>query len=110
MPQSIVPNTQFGLKLPWSCLEIYHREASLQRKKTAPPLTFSPCGCPLSTQKYGWRVNYQFLIFCEGNVFVYKDKNVYPVWQFFFSFFKKNERLQICGQLPGSDVQTDAGL
>lgn len=79
MPQFIVPNTQFGLKLPWSCYEIYHSEAS--------PLTHSPWGCSLSTQKYGRRIDYQLSIFSESNVFICKDKNVCPVRHFSFVFF-----------------------
>lgn len=64
MPQSIVPNTQFGLKLPWSCLEIYHREASLQRKKQ---LLLSPSHLEvvLSVPRYmggEWIINVQSLV------------------------------------------------
>lgn len=100
MPQSIVPNTQFGLKLPWSCFEIDHGEAS--------PLTFSPWGCSLNTQQYGQREDYQLSILSEGDVFICKDKNVYPVQHFFccccFFFFEKSERLQCTNRCWPIDV------
>lgn len=52
MPKSIVPKTQFGLKLPRSCLKIYHREASIQRKHHL--FLLPTLMTHLSPPEYGW--------------------------------------------------------
>lgn len=83
MPQSIVPNTQFGLKLPRSCFETYRREASPSHLFTLRLFSQYP---EVWGGGVGGGVAYQLSISSEGDVFICKDKNVYPVRQFCFSF------------------------